>query len=116
MFDFVKSVNGYSDDGEAGVGTTADIVAGSSDTPVSYHIEVTEFVKNSRIVFRRYGGPLSGRGKIEVRSTGSSTIVQRTSFYEDDLSDDTIRSLSAGIDKDNPKLKRAAESGEPGDE
>ncbi len=108
----MKSVNGYSDDGEAGVGTTADIVAGGADAAVSYHIEITEFVKDSRIVYRRYGGPLSGRGKIEVRSTGFGTTVQRTSYYDDALSEDTIKSLGAGIDKDNLRLKRVAEAGD----
>ena len=110
IFNFVKDVNGYSEDGEAGVGTRADVIAGNDENAVKYHVEVTEFVEKSRIAYRRYGGPLSGTGEIQIRSIGTGTLLRRTTVYNDDLSEETIKSISVGMETDNMRLKNLVET------
>ncbi|MFQ5651019.1 MAG: SRPBCC family protein [bacterium] len=109
IFDFVREVNGCTEDGEAGVGTEARIETGEDDTAVKYKVAITEFVEHSRIAYRRYGGPLTGKGEIQIKSLGSGTLLRRTSYYDDDLSKETIRMLSEGLEKDNQRLKSTIE-------
>ncbi len=109
LFNFVKEVYGYSD-GKAGVGTQAKVVAGDADTPlIQYNVEITEFIENEKIEYRRFGGPLTGEAVILLERVQNGTLLKRTSFYEDDLSEDTIRTISTGIEKDNQKIKKLVE-------
>lgn len=109
LFNFVKEVYGYSD-GQAGVGTQAKVVAGDADTPlIQYNVEITEFVENEKIAYRRFGGPLTGDAVILLKPVKDGTLLERTSYYEDDLSEETIRTISTGIEKDNQKIKRLVE-------
>ncbi|HEX9654045.1 MAG TPA: SRPBCC family protein [bacterium] len=109
LFDFVKEVYGYTD-GKAGVGTQAKVVAGDADTPlIQYNVEITEFIENQKIGYRRYGGPLTGEAVILLRPAPMGTLMERISYYEDDLSQDTIKTISAGIEKDNEKIKTLVE-------
>ncbi len=110
IFFFVKEVDGYTD-GEAGVGTKAHVVAGDNDvTSVRYSVEITEFVPKEKIEYRRYDGPLQGRGVMHLKSLHTGTLLRRTSFYDDELSEDTIKALSAGMEKDNLRLKMQIET------
>ncbi len=111
LFNFVKEVQGYSD-GQAGVGTQAKVIAGDADTPlIQYNVEITEFVENEKIGYRRFGGPLTGDAVILLKSIPNGTLMVRTSFYEDDLSPETIKTISSGIEKDNEKIKKLVEAG-----
>jgi hypothetical protein len=111
LFNFVKEVYGYAD-GEAGVGTQAKVAVGDADTPlIQYNVEITEFVENERIAYRRYGGPLTGEALILLKPIQNGTLLERISYYEDDLSPGTIETISVGIEKDNEKIKRLVEAG-----
>ncbi|RMF60804.1 MAG: SRPBCC family protein [Calditrichaeota bacterium] len=109
VFSSVKEVNGYKN-GEQGVGTQARVVAGDKETAIRYNVEVVEFVEKSRIVYRRYGGPLAGKGIIKLRPLQSGTLVTRTGYYDDELSEETIRALSEGMETDNRRIKKLIES------
>ena len=109
IFDFVREVDGYTD-GRPGVGTRARVVAGAdAQSTVQYNVEITEFKAPERIVYRRYGGPLSGKGVIEVKPLQKGTLFVRTSYYEDDLSESTIEMLSTNLERDNRKIRRNIE-------
>ncbi|MFQ5771188.1 MAG: SRPBCC family protein [bacterium] len=106
IFEFVKEVNGYTN-GHPGVGTHAKVVAGEdSDLAVKYNVEITEFIENKKIVYRRYGGPLSGKGLIQLKPLQNGTLLTRISYYEDDLSEEIMHTLSQGMEKDNEKIKK----------
>ena len=109
IFNFVKNVDGY-DPGKSGVGTQASIIAGDAGTAIKYNVEVTELTENTKIAYRRYGGPLAGKGVIQLKPLQSGTILKRTSVYDDDLSEETIQSLSEGMEKDNLRIKKMAET------
>src|SRR3990172_1337368 len=109
IFNFVKEVNGYTN-GEAGVGTKARVVAGKDETTaVKYNVEITEFVPNVKIVYRRYNGPLKGKGEIHIKALQSGTLLKRTSYYDDNLSESTIKTLSEGMENDNLRIKTIIE-------
>ncbi len=110
IFSSVKEVNGYAEDGDAGIGAKASVLTGDDDATIKYNIEITEFEPNYKIVYRRYGGPLTGKGIIQIRSLGQGTLLRRTTFYDDHLSEETIKSLSAGIEQDNKRLKNIIET------
>jgi len=113
LFNFVKEVRGYTN-GQAGVGTTAKVIAGDPDTPlIQYDVEITEFVEKKKIAYRRYGGPLTGDATMILKSLPNGTRLERTSHYEDDLSEETIKTLSAGMEKDNEKIKNLVEAAKP---
>ena len=76
---------------------------------VQYSIEITGFKERERIEYRRYAGPLPGKGCLQLKPIRNHTVFSRTSYYEDDLSEETIRALSDGIERDNLKLKRQVE-------
>lgn len=107
-FTFVKTVDGHAD-GTPGVGTQATIEAGEGGPMVKYNIEITEFLEKETIEYRRYGGPLPGKGRMRLKPLQNYTVFSRTSYYEDDLSEETIQTLSAGMERDNQKLKRLVE-------
>lgn len=109
IFHFVKNVDGY-DPGKSGVGIQASIIAGHESTAIKYNVEVTELTEKTRIAYRRYGGPLVGKGVIQLKSLQSGTLLKRTSVYDDDLSEETIQSLSEGMEKDNLRIKKMAET------
>ena len=109
IFHFVKNVDGY-DPGKSGVGTRASISAGDESTAIKYNVEVTELTENTKITYHRYGGPLVGKGVIQLKPLQSGTILKRTSVYDDDLSEETIQSLSEGMEKDNLRIKKMAET------
>ncbi len=110
IFYFVKEVDGYTD-GEPGVGTKAHVVAGDNElTAVRYSVEITEFVQKEKIEYRRYGGPLQGRGVMHLKSLQTGTLLRRTSYYDDELSSETIKALSEGMEKDNMRLKLQIET------
>lgn len=105
IFDFVKKVDGYRD-GKPGVGTQAKVVAGKDeDSAIQYNVEITEFKEQAKIVYKRYGGPLTGIGMIQLKPLQYGTLFVRTSYYDDDLSVETIRMLSLGLERDNQKIK-----------
>ncbi len=108
-FDFVREVDGYTD-GRPGVGTQAKVVAGTVESPVRYNVEITEFKENERIVYKRYGGPLSGKGVMQLKPLHSGTLFMRTSYYDDDLSEATMQALSTGLENDNRRIKTQIES------
>ena len=109
IFHFVKNVDGY-DPGKSGVGTRASISAGDESTAIKYNVEVTELTENTKITYRRYGGPLVGKGVIQLKPLQSGTLLKQTSVYDDDLSEETIQSLSEGMEKDNLRIKKMAET------
>jgi len=109
IFHFVKNVNGY-EQGKFGVGTQASIIAGGEDSSIEYNVEVTELSEKTKIAYRRYGGPLGGKGVIQLKSLQKGTLLKRTSIYDDDLSEETIQSLSEGMEKDNLRVKKVAEA------
>ena len=109
IFHFVKNVDGY-DEGKSGVGTQASIIAGDDSAVIKYNVEVTELSENRKIVYRRYGGPLVGKGVIQLKSLQNGTLLKRTSIYDDDLFEETIQSLSEGMEKDNLRIKKIAET------
>ncbi len=109
IFDFVKEVNGYTD-GHAGVGTRATVVAGSDATVVRYNVEIIEFEEPEKMVYRRYGGPLPGRGEIRIKPLQNGTLLVRKSYYDDDLSESTIKMLGDNMERDNRKIKRNVEA------
>ncbi len=109
IFHFVKNVDGY-DHGKSGVGTQASISAGDESTAIKYNVEVTELTEKTKIAYRRYGGPLVGKGVIQLKSLQNGTLLKRTSVYDDDLSEETIQSLSEGMEKDNLRIKKMAET------
>ncbi|MFQ5709150.1 MAG: SRPBCC family protein [bacterium] len=110
LFDSVESVDGYND-GQPGVGTKASVVAGNDAlTTIKYRVEITEFLESNRIVYRRYGGPLSGKGIIELKELQIGTLLERVSQYDDDLSENILDTLSAGMEKDNLKIKQLVEA------
>jgi hypothetical protein len=83
-------------------------MAGSSG--ISYNIEITEFIEKTKIAYRRYGGPLSGKGVIELRPLQSGTVLTRTGFYDDSLAEETIKSICDGIEQDNLRIKKTVEN------
>jgi len=109
IFHFVKNVDGY-DHGKSGVGTQASISAGDESTAIKYNVEVTELTEKTKIAYRRYGGPLVGGGVIQLKSLQNGTLLKRRSIYDDDLSKETIQSLSEGMEKDNLRIKKMAET------
>ncbi len=109
IFHFVKKVDGY-EQGKSGVGTHASIIAGGDDTAIRYNVEVTELSEKTKIAYRRYGGPLVGKGVIQLKPLQKGTLLKRTSIYDDDLSEETIQSLSEGMEKDNLRVKKVAEA------
>lgn len=110
IFFFVKAVDGYTD-GKAGVGTTATVVAGggAEEALVRYQVKITEFIEKEKIAYDRYGGPLTGRGVMTIKSLQTGTLLRRTSYYDDDLSPETIKTLSDGMEHDNMRLKQMIE-------
>lgn len=107
LFEFVNSVDGYEESDKA----RATVVAGDKNTAaIRYNIEVTELNEKSKIVYRRYGGPLAGEGVFHLRSLQNGTLLTRKSTYEDNLSQETTHLLSTGIEKDNLKVKQMAEA------
>lgn len=112
IFNFVKEVNGFTD-GKAGVGTHAKVVAGKDDlTSVKYNVEITEFLEHQKIVYRRYGGPLTGKGVIQLKSLPNGTLLTRTAHYDDALSEQTIEALSEDLEHDNIRIKKIVEAGD----
>ena len=109
IFRFVKNVDGY-DPGKSGVGTRASISAGDESTAIKYNVEVTGLTENTKITYRRYGGPLVGKGVIQLKPLQKGTLLKRASIYDDDLSEETIQSLSEGMEKDNLRIKKMAEA------
>ena len=111
LFNFVENVDGCNES-KSGIGTKATILAGEEgSTAVRYNVEVIELEEESKIVYRRYGGPLGGKGEIQLRSLQNGTLLTRKGIYEDNLSEETIDLLSEGMEKDNKKIKKMAESG-----
>ncbi|MFQ5638400.1 MAG: SRPBCC family protein [bacterium] len=108
IFDFVKKVDGYSK-GRPGVGTQAKVVAGNKEVEVCYNVEITEFKECDKIVYKRYGGPLTGKGMIQLKPLQSGTLFVRTGFYDDNLSEQIIKTISVGMEKDNRKIKKNIE-------
>jgi len=111
-FPFCKKVDGYEKE-KSGVGTHASIIAGSDDFAIRYNVEVTELSEKTKIAYRRYrryGGPLVGKGVIQLKPLQKGTLLKRTSIYDDDLSEETIQSLSEGMEKDNLRVKKVAEA------
>ena len=106
-------MNGSAENDEPGIGTRATIVAGDEPMPVQYEIEVIDIVENERIIYRRYDGPLIGSGIIELKSLHSGTLFKRCNVYEDALSEEIITELSAGMEKDNLRIKRLIETSLP---
>ncbi len=110
IFNFVKEVDGYTE-GDDGVGVTATFETPSpAGVGIKYKVRITEFVEKRRIAYDRYDGPLKGRGLIQVRSLQTGTLLRRTSFYDDPLSEDTVRVLSEGMEQDNLRLKHLIET------
>lgn len=109
IFNFVRAVNGYAADGNAGVGTTAQVDTSGDATGVTYKVQITEYEEKSKITYRRYDGPLTGKGIIQLMSLGSGTLLRRTAFYDDDLSSGTIQALSEGMEEDNMRIKKMIE-------
>ncbi len=109
IFNFVKEVDGYPAE-KAGVGTKVKVVAGANgENQVKYHVEILEVVEKEKIVYRRYGGPLTGTGIIQIKSLHTGTLLRRTSHYDDDLSEEILRTLGGGMEKDNLRLKQMIE-------
>jgi len=109
VFNFVKEVDGYPT-AKAGVGTKVTVVAGQNgENLVKYNVEIVELIEKEKIVYRRYGGPLSGTGIIQIQSLQTGTLLRRTSYYEDALSEETLRALGEGMEKDNLRLKEIIE-------
>ncbi|MFQ5677689.1 MAG: SRPBCC family protein [bacterium] len=106
VFNFVDKVDGYDGTGNK---PHASVIAGDNDSAISYNIEVTDLDEKTRIAYRRYGGPLTGKGEIQLRALQNGTLLTRTGIYEDNLSEETIDLLSKGMEKDNLKIKRIAE-------
>lgn len=110
IFDFVREIDGYTE-GKPGVGTKAKVVAGQDDiSTIEYYVEITEYKENEKIAYRRYGGPLPGKSVITLTKLHNGTLLTRSNQYEDDLSQDTLNALSAGLEKDNLKIKRTIEA------
>lgn len=109
IFHFVKEVDGYKE-GDGWIGKKAKVVAGGDEeTAVKYNVEITELQDKEKIVYRRYGGPLSGTGVILIKPLTTGTLLRRTSYYDDDLSEQTIKTLCEGMEKDNMRLKTIIE-------
>ncbi len=107
IFDFVQDVIG-NQDGKPGVGTQAMVVAGENqELAVKYNVEITEFVENEKIAYKRYGGPLSGKGVFQLKPLQDGTLLTRISCYEDDLSEATIQTLCHRMETDNEKIKKS---------
>ncbi|MFQ5864750.1 MAG: SRPBCC family protein [bacterium] len=105
IFSSVKEVDGV-DNKEVGVGSQFKVVAGIDELiTIKYNIEITEYLKNNKIVYRRFGGPLTGRGVIKLKSLQHGTMLVRTSRFDDDLSEETMDALSEGMEKDNKKIR-----------
>ncbi|MFQ5770081.1 MAG: SRPBCC family protein [bacterium] len=112
IFNFVKGVNGFTN-GKAGLGTRAEVVAGKDDlTAIKYNVEITEFLEHQKIAYRRYGGPLTGKGVIQLKSLPNGTLLTRTAHYDDALSEQTIEALSEDIEYDNFRIKKIVEEGD----
>ena len=109
IFHFVKKVDGY-EQGKSGVRPHASVIAGGDDSAIRYNVEVTELSEKTKIVYRRYGGPLVGKGVIQLKPLQKGTLLKRTNIYNDDLSEETIQSLSEGMEKDNLRVKKVAET------
>jgi hypothetical protein len=110
IFDFVTEVNGNTNAGSPGLGTQAQVIAGDKDTAITYHIEIIEYKQKERISYRRFGGPLSGKGIIEIQSLHSGTVLRRTSYYDDDLAGETIDALCKSMEGDNLRIKELVEA------
>ncbi len=109
IFNFVKEVHGYPVT-EAGVGTKVNVVAGvNGKNSVKYSVEILEIVEKEKIVYRRYDGPLTGTGVIQIKSLHTGTHLRRISYYTDDLSPETLRTLGVAMEKDNLRLKQVIE-------
>lgn len=109
IFHFVKDVDGYKE-GDGWIGKKAKVVAGDQeDSAVKYNVEITEFVDKEKITYRRYGGPLSGTGVMYLKPLQTGTLLRRTSYYDDDLSEQTIKTLCDGMERDNLRLKAIIE-------
>lgn len=112
IFDFVRNVEDYHEESH-GVGTHAKVVAQIDDeASIRYNVEITEFVEEKRIVYKRYGGPLSGTGVLQLRPLKTGVLLRRKNYYQEDLSEDTIEAISAGMEKENLGLKKLIEEGE----
>lgn len=110
IFSSVKEVNG-STNGQPGVGTRVKIVAGEKhDYSIQYNIEITEFKKMEKIAYRRFGGPLPGKAMMQIKPLQKGVLFVRTSYYDDDLSDETMQMLCEGMEKDNARIKELVES------
>lgn len=110
IFKFVKEINGFNN-GNVGVGTQAKVSAGNDEmVTISYNVEVTEFNENQKIAYRRFGGPLSGKGVIQLKALQNGTLLTRISQYDDDLSEPIIHALSEDMERDNLKIKQMVES------
>jgi uncharacterized membrane protein len=110
IFDFVLEVNGLGDHSAAAVGAEALVVAGDQETQVQYKIEVTEMQDRERIAYRRFDGPLAGRGLIQLKALQNGTLFRRISYYDDVLTEQTIEALSKGMEKDNLRIKTRIET------
>ncbi len=110
IFNFVKAVDGSLDEAPA-VGMIAEVEAGGDTIgQVKYMVKITEFVEKERIAYHRFSGPLSGKGLIQLRALNTGTLLRRTSFYNDALSEQTIFELSSGMERDNLRLKQLVET------
>jgi len=109
-FSSVKKVE-MLENGEPGVGTKAEIVAGTDDmSTIQYTVEITEYRNDEKIAYRRYGGPLPGKAVIQLRELQRGTLLTRSSYYEDDLSEATMSAISHGMEGDNTRIKQKVES------
>ncbi len=109
VFTSVKEVDGDLN-GEVGNGTRFTVVAGIDElTTIRYNIEITDYLKNKKIAYRRFGGPLPGTGMMQLKSLQNGTLLVRTSHYDDDLSEETMNTLCEGMERDNKKIKKMVE-------
>lgn len=109
-FSSVKKVEGL-ENGEPGVGTTAEIVAGTDDmSTIKYKVEITEYRNDAKIAYRRFGGPLAGKAEIRLRELQKGTLLTRSSYYDDDLSEETMNAIGHGMESDNARIKQKVEA------
>jgi len=110
IFTFGKDVN-VQTNGPSGVETTAIFEPDpNNDLWVKYNIKITEFVIGEKIAYQRYGGPLAGHGLISIHSLQTGTLFRRKGSYNDNLSNETIKMLSGGMENDNRRLKNMIET------
>jgi len=109
-FSSVKKVEGLQN-GEPGVGTTAEIVAGADDmSTIKYKVEITEYRNDAKIAYRRFGGPLAGKAVIQLRELQKGVLLTRSNYYDDDLSEETMDAISEGMESDNARIKQKVEA------